>query len=590
MRCPVRLYGHLVAVLCGVVVVCALRPLAPPLLSAADDGDPETCVRPIADITGDGIPDLAVTRTDARSGAVTAALIAGPHDPTTIVQDTAYRQQQHIAALHGPAAMPFLCVPAWTASRDVAATADRRGPSVPPSADLTTPAYRVVDLSLLAPAGREYGLIGARLNAAGRLVGQFTTADGQDHAFVYDGITLQDLGTLGGHQSMARGINRHGTIVGHSLTGATDRWGWVHAAFLFDRAPMQQAARDWSVAADINDAGQIVGSMQLMPDEDVSHAHRWDQGVATDLGTLPPFATTAYSAAYAINEAGWIVGESNTYTHGVQYPDRRYQAVRAFFWADGVMQDLGSFGVQCGPFTTPTSERCYERSVATDLNASGTVVGFSSSPTNGRGHAFLANGDALQDLGALGGNASFAYGINDSGQVVGGFANTEDRLGPFLYDRGVMYDLNEIAVDPSPDMVRPYMAYDINNFGQILANAHLLQPVYDSVAPGTDFQVAAPRLRRTVTLAYWVKRGAAGECRIRRSRLHLEVKADAPGRPTDWTPAAVVRTCDDSTDWETVSIPIPRRAQGLRGAVSVRVRETGPRTEPVVYLRHIRVD
>jgi probable HAF family extracellular repeat protein len=245
--------------------------------------------------------------------------------------------------------------------------------------------------------------------------------------------------------------------------------------------------------------------------------------------------------------------------------------------------------VQCLPFGT--DERCFERSVATDLNKAGTIVGFSTTATNIRGHAFVSDGEALEDLGALGGSASWAYGINDSGQIVGGFSNVGDSyLAPFLYDRGTMYDLNQLVINPSDARAMPFTAYGINNFGQILGNHHVLHPVYDQVEPGVDFQFDA-RLRRTLTFAYWVSRGAGGECRARRSRLYLEVKFQRiGGRHDEWTPADVVRACEDATDWQDVSIPIPRRARGDRGVVHVRVREVGPRTDPTVYLRHFSME
>src|SRR6266446_1116676 len=69
--------------------------------------------------------------------------------------------------------------------------------------------------------------------------------------------------------------------------------------------------------------------------------------------------------------------------------------------------DLGTLGGVCSlPFA---------------VNASGQVVGGSSTPGNGPIHGFFwtATG-GMVDLGTLGGSASDAVALNASGQVVGG--------------------------------------------------------------------------------------------------------------------------------------------------------------------------
>ena len=70
----------------------------------------------------------------------------------------------------------------------------------------------------------------------------------------------------------------------------------------------------------------------------------------------------------------------------------------------------------------------------------------------------------VTDLGTLGGNYSIAYGINDSGQVVGtaAISNTSYRYHAFLYANGIMSDLG--AFSDFSDSV----AIAINNNGQIV--------------------------------------------------------------------------------------------------------------------------
>ncbi len=94
------------------------------------------------------------------------------------------------------------------------------------------------------------------------------------------------------------------------------------------------------------------------------------------------------------------------------------------------------------------------------------VPGFSDMQ-NITSQAFLYDGQSLLDLGTLGGESSYAYGINDLGQVVGSFMTAQGEMHAFLYDESGMHDLNDLFEDLSGwDYLMA--AYDINNNGEIV--------------------------------------------------------------------------------------------------------------------------
>jgi probable HAF family extracellular repeat protein len=94
---------------------------------------------------------------------------------------------------------------------------------------------------------------GAAINASGQVAGTATTADGGDRAFLWNGTTMLDLGTLGGGFSQGADINDSGRVTGVSLMPGGEN---VHA-FVWDGTTMQ-------------DLGPLVGT----PLEDFSASER----------------------------------------------------------------------------------------------------------------------------------------------------------------------------------------------------------------------------------------------------------------------------------------------------------------------------
>jgi probable HAF family extracellular repeat protein len=542
-------------------------------------GSSESCVRNVGDLNRDGLADYAVSR--SVNGASIVYLVFGESLPATTDPE---RHHGRVVVLRGPFAAPFLCPdPLASFTTRPLRTGGNRQPARLAESPIGRPvSYTVVDLDPLMPGALPgTSSVTARINARGEIIGHFITADGE-HAFVYDGNEVRDLGTLGGSSSFARSINDRSEIVGYSLTGEFDASGLVNEAFLSDGHTMKSLGLRWSSAEHINNRGQIVGEMLVQPN--LNHAFLYENGQAIDLGSLPPLGNAAHSVALAINDRGQIVGESNTFVTGEQSASARFDAVHAFLYENGALRDLGTFGKVCASFLG--TERCLDRSSATDINSSGHVVGFSTGPAGGT-HAFLGTADGLHDLGTLEGGSSFAYGINDSGQIVGGSQSPAGEFSPFLFDRGTMYDLSALIVGPPGD--EPFTAYAINNFGQIAGNHHLLNPVYDTVEDGRDFSFLAT-LGATLRFEYWVSAtDRAAPCRGLRSRPQLQVRIGATTRPGPWLPVGVLRGCD-STDWASVSLTIPEELRNSPSRIHIRLQQTGPLQDARVHLRRFSMD
>jgi probable HAF family extracellular repeat protein len=140
----------------------------------------------------------------------------------------------------------------------------------------------------------------------------------------------------------------------------------------------------------------------------VGHAFQWQEGVLTDLGTLPGANNSGISG---LNAQGVVVGisENGSIDSVIGFPE-----FNAVVWKNGQIINLGTFG---GTFSQanavndrwPSSGIClkHHASIGCDVDL--------PIPTQVR--AFIWQDGAMKDLGTLGGPDSCALSINQHGQI-----------------------------------------------------------------------------------------------------------------------------------------------------------------------------
>jgi probable HAF family extracellular repeat protein len=163
---------------------------------------------------------------------------------------------------------------------------------------------------------------------------------------------------------------------------------------------------------------------------------------------------------------GWTTGSP-------QVTDSAGQVVGDYTTASG--SELAALWNTSGGTVTATALGTLggSSSVATGINASGQIVGFSFVSGNATINAALWNGTNITDLGTLGGNYSVAHGINDAGQIVGTStaANIPNAPGyATLWSGGKVINLNS-EISPALALYTTLTYADaINDNGWIVAS------------------------------------------------------------------------------------------------------------------------
>jgi len=348
------------------------------------------------------------------------------------------------------------------------------------------PLFTLVLTSAVAAGPTEYRLewletrwgdsgVAYDVNNAGQVVGVMGLTAGDHVGFVWQGGTVRLLNTLaGGLNSSAHGINEHGQIVGYCtrLAGGTSwnytKWDavmWDADGSVFDLGWGHDHAN--TVAYDINNAGQIVGS------DEMGWNPRYSEDYLSPEQLLPDLRGNSEGGAAAINDAGIIVGRARS-------GDWSSDMVR---WFRGRPYSMGMPGFPA------------------DINELGLVCG-TSSP-----RAFLW--DPARGLLPLeNANHAQAIGLNNVEQVVGYF-DDHGTTRACLWQDGAIHDLNTMIVDSPGGHLQDARA--INDHGVIVGHGtdpsggdrpFVLTPIPEPAALSLLVLGGAAMLRRRRTAAH----------------------------------------------------------------------------------------
>ena len=173
---------------------------------------------------------------------------------------------------------------------------------------LVATTYTLTDLGVLP--GFATGRATA-INNQGQIVRWCETTNDVSHGFLWENGRMKDLGTFGGSESLAEGINNSGEIVGAFISNGKRRaFLWQHGKMLdlgiVDDFAKLGDGRNWRPGCSINDLGQV--GCRRMTENGQRMSTLWQNDHDVYFGL---FSDGTACSALAINNSGQIVGAAH---------------------------------------------------------------------------------------------------------------------------------------------------------------------------------------------------------------------------------------------------------------------------------------
>ena len=242
--------------------------------------------------------------------------------------------------------------------------------------------------------------------------------------------SMNDISTLGGTSSSARGVSADGkVIVGSSyLLGASNNIAFKYTNGTMTSLGTLGEGGTLSIAFGVSSSGAVIVGYSRPTGSNVNTAFIYTNGTMTDLGVsaLGGIGTRS-SMAYGVSADGSvIVGDYIAATGGSN---------RAFKWQNGVLTNLGNLGYA-------------GITVAYGVSADGSViVGKSTTNVFQYDTAFKYENGVMTSLGTLGGTDSIANAVSADGKVIVGSSYLLDSTNriAFKYENGSMTSLGTLV-------------------------------------------------------------------------------------------------------------------------------------------------
>ncbi len=320
----------------------------------------------------------------------------------------------------------------------------------------------------------------------GLIAGAAAAPNGAMQAKLWHKKLKMDIGKpgLGGANTVAFSVNGTGQAVGEAETSALDPKGEDFCGFkalglpsagnsclpfLWQNGAMTALPTlggNNGAVNQINKNGEMAGLAETATPDPGCTAPQvfqfkpvtWSSGKIRELVTLDGDRD---GTAFAINDNGQVAGASGQCSAFNSSILENLQPLHALLWQGDTVTDLGNLGGTGQGFGN----------LALNLNNQGQVVGQSDLSGDANFHAFLWTKQAgIEDLGTLTGDVnSVALGINDSGEIVGLSLDANFDPHPYLWQNGVMTNLNSLIPVNSPLFL--LLACSINSSGEIVGLA-----------------------------------------------------------------------------------------------------------------------